>query len=318
MLENLQSVSILIPIYNEEENINSLYREINNVMDSTEFDYEIIMVDDRSLDRSWEVIADIAKKDKKVKAISFVRNVGQTYALQAGFEIAKKEIIIPLDGDGQNDPHEIPKLIQKLNEGYDVVSGWRHKRKDNLFLRKIPSWIANVVISSITNVHLHDYGCTMKAYRRSIVKHIKLYGEMHRFIPVYASWYGEKVIEVPVNHRPRTKGISKYGIGRTFRVLLDLVTITFLTKYFLKPMYFFGKIGILSIASGVITFLLMLYYKFILHINFTRTPLMVLTAIFFMLGAIIILMGLMSELIMRTYYESQNARPFIINEKINN
>ena len=243
--------SIVVPIYNEEDNISELYRAITSALDGTDTNYEIIMVDDGSIDGSFSALKEIAARDQRVKVIRFRRNFGQTAAMSAGFDAAAGDIIIPMDGDLQNDPADIPRLIDKLHEGYDVVSGWRSERKDTFITRKIPSILANALISSLTGVHLHDYGCTLKAYRREVLDGINLYGEMHRFVPALASQVGAKVAEMPVNHRPRLHGTSKYGISRTLRVILDLMTVKFLLTYSTKPIQLFGRWGVYTLLAGL-------------------------------------------------------------------
>ena len=250
-------LSIIIPVYNEEDNILPLFSAVSDVVRKNNYSAEIIFIDDGSSDRTVERI----KSLQDAKLIRFRKNFGQTAAMSAGIDFASGDVIIPMDGDLQNDPNDIPKLLEKLNEGYDVVSGWRKDRKDNPIKRNLPSRIANGLISSISGVHLHDYGCSLKAYRRDVIKDIKLYGEMHRFIPVYANWMGGKVTEVPVTHHPRIHGVSKYGINRTFKVVLDLIVIKFLQKYAQKSIHVFGGLGLLSFFFSFISAAVMFYYK---------------------------------------------------------
>ncbi len=310
-------LSIVTPIYNEEENIKQLFIEIKEALIPLVLEYEVIAVNDGSKDNSLKVLKEEALKDNRIKVISFKRNFGQTPAMVAGFDYARGEIIIPLDADLQNDPKDIPILLNKLTEGYDIVSGWRKNRQDKLISRKIPSWIANYIISKSTNVHLHDYGCTMKAYRKEFLKELKLYGEMHRFIPALAVWHGAKIAEVVTNHRERKYGQTKYGISRTFRVILDLLTVKFLTKYSTRPMHFFGGFGIFSFVLGVISFVLAIYLRIIGLATLIQTPLPLLAVFFCLAGMQLILMGLLAEMIMRNYFENQNKTTYIIKEKIN-
>ena len=277
--------SIVLPVYNEGENIDNSYRELVACLDALGTGYEIIMVDDGSTDDSWAKISALAKNDRRIKALSFRRNFGQTAAMAAGFDVAVGEVVIPLDADLQNDPADIPKLLARLAEGYDVVSGWRRDRKDKLLLRKVPSLLANRLISRLTGVHLHDYGCTLKAYRREVLSRISLYGELHRFVPALASMVGAKVTEIPVNHRPRRAGVSKYGIDRTLRVILDLVTVKFLLKYSVRPMQLFGRWGAWTFLAAGISGLTTLYMKFFEGLSMNRNPLLVLTAFLMFIAA---------------------------------
>src|SRR3989339_134278 len=298
-------LSLVVPVYNEEENIAQLLKEVKEAMFILSSEYEVIAINDGSKDNSLAVLKDKAAKDEKIKIVSFKRNFGQTAALAAGFDYATGEVIIPLDADLQNDPRDIPLLLNKLIEGYDVVSGWRKNRQDKLISRKIPSWIANYIISKTTGVHLHDYGCTMKAYRREVLQGIKLYGEMHRFIPAIAVWHGAKIAEITINHRERRFGKTKYGISRTFRVILDLLTVKFLTKYLTRPMHFFGGVGIFSFVMGAISFLCAFYLRFIGYATLIQTPLPLLGIFFCLMGMQLVLMGVLAEMIMRNYFESQ-------------
>ncbi|MDD4900820.1 MAG: glycosyltransferase family 2 protein [Patescibacteria group bacterium] len=310
-------LSLVLPIYNEEENIVQLLKEIKEAMLSLSLEYEVIAINDGSKDKSLAVLKEAATEDKRIKIISFKRNFGQTAALSAGFDHATGEAVIPLDADLQNDPKDISSLLDKLSEGYDIVSGWRKNRRDKLVSRKIPSWIANYIISKTTDVHLHDYGCTMKAYRREALQEIKLYGEMHRFIPAIAVWHGAKITEIAVNHRERGFGKTKYGISRTFRVVLDLLTVKFLTKYLTRPMHFFGGVGIFSFVLGTVSFIAALYLRFIGYATLIETPLPLIGVFFCLMGAQLVLMGLLAEMIMRNYFESQGKPTYMIKEKIN-
>lgn len=308
-------LSIVIPIYNEEENIEKLYKELEAILKS--FKYEIIAVNDGSRDNSFQILERIAKNDSNFKVINFRKNFGQTAAILAGIDFSSGDIIIPMDADLQNDPADIPRFLEKINEGFDVVSGWRKKRQDKLLTRKIPSWLANYLISVITKVKLHDYGCTMKAYQKEVIKNVRLYGEMHRFMPAYTSWYGAKIAEIIVNHRPRKYGKAKYGVSRTFKVILDLLTVKFLTDYSTKPMHFFGRAGYWSLFFGFLSGISALILRLFLAVSFIQTPLPLLTAFLILIGVQFILMGLLAEIIIRNYYESQNKSIYLIKEKIN-
>lgn len=309
--------SIVVPIYNEQDNIEELYHSITSSLGASGFEYEILMVDDGSSDGSFKLLQQLAAVDRNVKVIRLRRNFGQTAAMSAGFDAACGEVIIPMDGDLQNDPADIPRLMAKLHEGYDVVSGWRSDRKDTFVTRKIPSMIANSLISYFTGVHLHDYGCTLKAYRREVLDGINLYGEMHRFVPALASLVGAKVTEIPVNHRPRLHGVSKYGISRTLRVVLDLMTVKFLLAYSTKPIQLFGKWGVYTLLAGMTTGSLTVYMKFFEHISMNRNPLLILTAFLIFMGVQFIVLGLLGELNARTYYESQGKPIYVIRNRIN-
>ncbi len=317
LLSKKPYLSIVIPLYNEEENILPLYEEISHVLKNLRREGEIIFIDDGSTDKSFQILKNLVAKDKRIKVIQFKRNFGQTAALSAGIEFSKGEVVIPMDGDLQNDPNDIPKLLAKLEEGYDVVSGWRKNRKDPYLTRKIPSSIANWLISVITKVKLHDYGCTLKAYRREAIERIRLYGEMHRFIPAYAAWEGARITELTVNHRPRIRGKSKYGITRTFKVLLDLITVKFLGSFSTKPLYIFGGGGAIFLLGGFVSGSVLIYLKLFKGVYMIQSPLLHLTALLITLGFQMLLMGLLAELLVRVYYESLDKKPFVIKEKIN-
>ncbi|MFQ5929742.1 MAG: glycosyltransferase family 2 protein [Acidobacteriota bacterium] len=312
MTENRLELSIVIPVFNERENLRPLYHQLKSVLDLMATSYEILFIDDGSLDGSTEQLKSLSESDSSVSVLELVRNFGQTAAMAAGFEHAHGRIIIPLDADLQNDPQDIPRIIEKLREGYDVVSCWRKDRKDPWLTRVLPSRLANRLISWISGVHLHDYGCTLKGYRRDIVKHIRLYGEMHRFIPIFASWAGARVAEIPVRHHSRRYGESKYGMVRTGKVLLDLITIKFLGSYSTKPMYLFGGLGFLSFFGGVLLGGLMLYQKFSYAVKAHRNPLLLLSMFFFIVGVQFILFGLVAELVVRTYHESQSKPTYLV------
>lgn len=310
-------LSIIIPIYNEVENINLLHQKLNEVLIPLSNPYEVILINDGSKDGSKELLDKVAQKDKNIKVIHFIRNYGQTTAMMAGIDYAKGDIIIPMDADLQNDPTDIPHLLTKLKEGYDVCSGWRKDRKDNAIKRNLPSRLANGLISRISGVRLHDYGCSLKAYKKDVIKGVKLYGEMHRFIPIYASWQGAKVTEIPVKHHARQFGESKYGLERTIKVVLDLIVIKFLAKYSQKPIHIFGSFALLNFGLSMLSFVWMIYLKFGGGLTFTSTPLPTLSAIFFIVGFQSIFMGLIAEILMRTYYESQDKRTYIVKETLN-
>ena len=310
-------LSVIVPVYNEQDNLVSLHGEIVKAVDG-KFSFEVIFIDDGSSDNSFQILKELQAKDSRVRVILFRRNFGQTAAMSAGFDHARGQVIVPLDGDRQNDPADIPKLIDKLDEGFDVVSGWRKDRKDKTLTRKFPSKVANWIIGKMTGVKLHDYGCSLKAYRSDVLKSIRLYGEMHRFIPALASWSGAKITEMPVNHRPRTAGVAKYGLERIIKVVLDLMTVKFLGSYATKPIYIFGGLGILSGIGSTISGLVVLYLKFISpqHLSMNRNPLLILSAILFMATIQFILMGLLAEMIVRTYHESQDRPIYAIREII--
>ena len=310
-------VSVVIPVFNEQANIEPLHQQIADSLND-KYSYEVVFVDDGSTDNSVDVLKRVQNSSAKVRIIRFSRNFGQTAALSAGFDHAKGQIIIAMDADQQNDPADIPKMIDKLKEGYDVVSGWRKQRRDKLITRRIPSMAANWLISTITGVKLHDYGCTLKAYNRKVLEQTNLYGEMHRFIPVLASWSGASICEMVVNHRPRTAGCAKYGIGRTFKVLLDLITVKFLGSFSTKPIYIFGGLGLITALGALLTGLAVFYQKFISasHLAMNRNPLLVLTALLITTTIQFVLMGLIAEMLVRTYHESQNRPTYVIREII--
>jgi glycosyltransferase involved in cell wall biosynthesis len=310
-------ISVNIPIYNEQENIETLYNNLIAVLNSLDAEYEIIFINDGSGDDSSELIDSIANKNPNVKVIHLLKNYGQTYAMLAGFDYAKGDIIVTMDGDNQNDPKDIPLLLEKIDEGYSVVSGWRKNRKDAKFSKIIPSKIANWLISRITGIKLHDYGCSLKAYKKEVIKDLKLYGEMHRFIPIYSFWKGAKVAEIVVSHQPRRFGSSHYGISRVTKVLLDLILVKFLDKQFQRPIHLFGSFGLINFFLAFLSFFLMLYYKYLGGKSFIETPLPTLTILFLLVGVISILLGIVAEIVMRTYYESQNKKPYLVERIVN-
>lgn len=310
-------LSIIVPIYNEEESVNALYERIRAAIEPTGIDYELILVDDGSIDRSFMLLKAIAVEDNRVRVIRFRRNFGQTAAMAAGFDAATGRVVVPMDGDLQNDPADIPRLLAKIDEGYDVVSGWRKDRQDTFINRKLPSIIANGLISRFTGVHLHDYGCTLKAYRREVLDGINLYGEMHRFVPALASQVGAKVTELPVKHHQRMFGKSKYGISRTVRVVLDLMTVKFLLSYSTKPIQLFGKWGVYTLMAGFLSGITTIYMKLFEHTSMNRNPLWILTVFLLFMGIQFIVLGLLGELNARTYYEAQGKPIYVIREKLN-
>jgi glycosyltransferase involved in cell wall biosynthesis len=310
-------LSIVVPIYNEEDNILQLHASVDTALANSDIEYELILVDDGSSDGSFSLLKSLAENDSRVKVIRFRRNFGQTAAMSAGFNAASGRVVVPMDGDLQNDPTDIPRLLAKIYEGYDVVSGWRKNRKDTFINRKFPSILANYLISKMTGVHLHDYGCTLKAYRHEVLEGINLYGEMHRFVPALASQVGAKVTEIPVLHHPRLYGKTKYGISRTMRVILDLMTVKFLLAYSTKPIQLFGKWGIYTLFGGFITGSLTLYMKLIDHVSMNRNPLLIMTAFLLFMGVQFIVLGLLGELNARTYYEAQSKPIYVIKEKLN-
>lgn len=314
--EKTLDLSIVVPFYNEEENLEELYQNLNSVLPGLHQSYEILFVDDGSKDRGPEILKSLAQKDPHIKIISFTRNFGQTAAMSAGFREASGRVYITLDADNQNDPKDIPHLLEKMKEGYGVVSGWRKDRQDTFLTRKLPSKIANWIISKVTGVHLKDYGCTLKAYDARYIDSVSLYGEMHRFIPAYASYVGATVTEVPVNHLPRTKGVSKYGLSRTFKVVLDLFTVKFLGSYAHKPLYLFGGVGMVFNILALLSAGMVLYQKFNNGVFAHKNPLLLLAVFLSVLGVMLIMMGLIAELLIRTYHESQDKNVYLIKERI--
>jgi glycosyltransferase involved in cell wall biosynthesis len=304
--------SIVVPIYNEEENINDLYGQIRQTVDKMRETCEIIFVDDGSTDRSYEALEKIYLSDKRVKIIRFRKNFGQTSAMVAGFDKARGEIIVSMDADLQNSPSDIPKLLSKIKEGYDIVSGWRKDRKDKLLTRKIPSQMANRLISYITGVKLHDYGCTLKAFRNEVIKNINLYGEMHRFIPAVSSWMGINIAEVPVTHNPRLRGTSKYGLSRTIRVILDLITVKFLLSFSTRPIQIFGLFGLVSLFLGFAFLLIVVVQRQFFDVPASDRPLLFISVFTVFAGLQFILMGLLAEMQVRIYHESQNKPIYAI------
>ncbi|MDD8014084.1 MAG: glycosyltransferase family 2 protein [Acidobacteriota bacterium] len=309
-------LSIVIPVYNEGENLEDLYQEINAACGRLQKSCEIIFIDDGSTDNSMAVLRGIHGRDPKVKIIRFRKNFGQTPALSAGFDYARGDIIITLDADLQNDPGDFPRLLEKVDEGYDIVSGWRKSRKDRFLTRLVPSKIANWLISHITHVRLHDYGCTLKAFRREVVKNIHLYGEMHRFIPAIASDMGVSIAEVEVNHRPRRRGKSKYNIFRTPRVILDLLTVKFLLSYSTRPLQIFGIFGLVSGLTGGILAIVLSYQRLVLRQAIANRPLLLLAILLIVIGIQFITLGLLAEIMVRAYHESSQKRTYFVKETV--
>jgi glycosyltransferase involved in cell wall biosynthesis len=304
-------ISVVVPVYNELGSVATLYSELTEILDNVATSAEIVFVDDGSSDGSPDMLDKLAQRDPRVQVVHLRRNYGQTAALMAGFRQATGEVIIPMDGDGQNDPADIPRLLDKLAEGYDVVSGWRTAREDKLS-RRLPSIVANRLISSLLGVSLHDYGCTLKAYRREVIEDVRLYGEMHRFIPIYAAWEGARVTELPVNHRARRHGKSKYGFGRIARVLLDLVILYFLDRAFDRPMQFFGKLGLAFWGLAVLIFGWAVILKYGYDVTLIQTPLPLLAATVGLSGVLFILLGILAELQIRIYFEGRGQPPYKI------
>ncbi len=305
------SVSIVVPLYNEEDNVAILHERLKEVLDNLGTEYEIVYVDDGSIDRTLSLLEEIQKKDKNVMLLSLRRNFGQTAAFAAGFDFARGDIVVTMDGDLQNDPKDIPRLLDAIKD-YDLVSGWRKKRKDAFLTRRLPSMIANWLISKVTGVKLHDYGCSLKAYRRDVVKNLRLYGEMHRFIPAVASWYGVRVSEIETTHHPRLRGKSKYGVSRTIKVLLDLITVKFLQSFSTKPMQFFGPMGMLFGVAGLGISIYLSVEKLFSGVDIGGRPLLLLGALLIIVGVQFVGMGLLGEMLVRVYHESQKKPIYTI------
>ncbi len=306
--------SVVIPVYNEEESIEALIRETRLSLEPLEKDYEVVVVDDGSTDGTYPLLSALHKKERRVKIIRLRRNFGQTAALAAGLSYAQGEVVIMMDGDGQNDPKDISALLRKLEEGYDLVTGWRYPRQDPFWSRRLPSLIANGLISWLTRVKLHDYGCTLKAIRREVAKDLKLYGEMHRFIPAIAHERGARIAEIRVHHRARRLGQSKYGIGRTFRVVLDLVTVKFLLSYATRPLQIFGLIGLVSGGVGFLIGLYLSLQKMLYDLSIGDRPLLLLAVLLIFIGIQFVTLGLLGEMLARTYHESQDKPVFVVKE----
>jgi glycosyltransferase involved in cell wall biosynthesis len=309
------TISVVIPLYNEEENVRELHDRLKAVLDAMDTDYEVLFIDDGSTDSTLQLLQDIQAQDNQVVVLSLRRNFGQTAAFAAGFDYSRGDIIVTMDGDLQNDPNDIPRLIELMKD-HDLVSGWRKKRKDPFISRRLPSIMANWLISKVTGVNLHDYGCSLKAYKRDVIKNLKLYGEMHRFIPAVASWYGVRIAEIETTHHPRLRGKSKYGISRTMKVVLDLITVKFLQSFSTKPLQFFGPIGL---ASGMLGFLISLFLaieKLLLGKEIGGRPLLLLGALLIIVGIQFIGMGLLGEMMVRVYHETQKKPIYVIKKVI--
>jgi glycosyltransferase involved in cell wall biosynthesis len=315
--DKIELLSTIVPVFNEEESLPKFTAELMPVLQDLGLPFEVIFVNDGSTDNSAEILEQLAAENPAIKLVHFRRNFGQTAAMMAGLDFSSGDVIVPIDADLQNDPKDIPLLLEKLDEGYDLVSGWRKDRKDSKISRNFPSWVANKLISRISGVRLHDYGCTLKAYRRSIIEDVRLYGEMHRFLPIYASWAGARTTELAVNHNAREQGTSKYGLERIFKVPLDLIVVKFLSDYSQKPIYVFGGFGLFSHLLALITFAVMIYYKFWGGKTFIETPLPMVVVLFVLMGFISMLLGLIAELVVRTYHESQDKSTYIVRTMTN-
>ncbi len=308
-------LSVVVPIYNERESIGKLYEKLEKILPGLNLKYEVLLIDDGSMDDTYSQLLKIHRKNKLFKIIRFRKNFGQTAAMNAGFDYANGKVIITLDADLQNDPRDIPVLLGKLNEGYDIVSGWRKNRKDKA-IRRFPSTVANKIISKLTGVHLHDYGCTLKAYRKEVIDNINLYGEMHRYIPAIASWMGVRVAEVPVIHHGRKYGKSKYGISRTIKVILDIITLKFLLSYSQSPIQVFGLLGLFSAAAGVFITAYLIVMRIFFNQSLSNRPLFILSIFMVFIGVQLITMGLLAEVLMRVYHEVQNKSIYVIRDII--
>jgi glycosyltransferase involved in cell wall biosynthesis len=307
-------ISVIVPVFNEVANVRPLCDELQEVLAQQEQGWEVIFIDDGSTDGTVDILRQLSQADTRVRTVIFRRNFGQTAALSAGFDHARGQVIVPMDGDLQNDPHDIPKLLELLEQGHDVVSGWRRRRNEPFLTRRLPSLVANWFIGRLTKVRIHDYGCTLKAYRRDVIRNVRLYGEMHRFIPVYASWVGARVLEMEVNHRPRRHGHSKYGLFRVFKVSLDLLTVKFLGSYGTSPIYAFGGAGMVLCALGILSGAWTIWEKIIYGTWVHDNPVILLAVFLFLLGTQSILIGLLAEISIRTYYESQGKTTYIVRE----
>lgn len=314
--ENVPDISVFLPVFDEEANLRPLHAKLDDALRQLGRSAEIIYVDDGSSDNSLAILRELAQLDVRVRVVALRRNYGQTAAMAAGIDAARGRVLIPMDADMQNDPADIARLLAKLDEGYDVVSGWRKDRQDKLITRKIPSMLANRLISWIGGVPLHDYGCSLKAYRRESLEDVRLYGEMHRFIPIYASWAGARVTEIPVEHHARTMGKSKYGLSRTIKVVFDLMTVKFMASYQTKPLYVFGTCGVLAFVVSLLAGLYAVFLKLFHKADFVQTPLPILAIVMFAVGVQFLLMGLLAEMQVRTYHESQAKPIYAVREKI--
>jgi glycosyltransferase involved in cell wall biosynthesis len=310
-------LSVIIPVYNEELNLPGLLEQVHAALSPMRRQYEIILIDDGSTDGSYAVLARMARTDPTLTVVRFRRNFGQTPAMQAGIDIAQGQVIVTLDADLQNDPADIPRMVAKLEEGYDLVAGWRADRQDAFLNRRLPSMIANRIIGNSTGVRLHDYGCTLKVISADLAKRFRLYGEMHRFIPAVAAFIGARITELPVNHRQRQHGRSKYGIGRTLRVVLDLITVRFIQNYLTRPMQVFGLLGLLLGSAGTLISVWLAVEKLVFHKNLADRPLLLLGILLIVVGVQLLSLGLMADIVARTYHEAQGQRPYFIRNVIN-
>jgi glycosyltransferase involved in cell wall biosynthesis len=313
--QEVPAVSVVVPVFNEVENVEALWEELSRVLQELGQPYEILIVDDGSRDGTYTKLRYLNGRDPRLVVIRFRRNFGQTAAMAAGFDRARGKVIVTMDGDLQNDPAEIPRLLNKIQEGYDVVSGWRARRKDHFLSRRLPSIAANWLIGLVTGIRLHDYGCSLKAYRRSVIRNVRLYGEMHRFLPALCSWAGAEICEIPVNHRPRKFGRSKYGLSRTVRVILDLLTVKFLLSYSTRPIHVFGSAGLFCGTIGLFTAAYLTWEKLVLHKPLSQRPLLELASLLMLVGIQLVTMGLLGELTTRTYYEAQGKPIYVIQEE---
>ena len=311
---NTPEISLVIPVYNEEDNLIPLYEKIVESLEPDAIEFEVILVNDGSRDKSMQRLRELVDRDSRIVAVDLRRNFGQTAAMAAGIDHARGEFVVTLDADLQNDPADIPAMLSRAKEGFDIVSGWRKERKDAFVSRTLPSMIANKIISTITGTHLHDYGCTLKVYRREALKGLSLYGEMHRFLPALVARHGASILEMKVSHHPRLHGESKYGIGRTFKVILDLLTVKFLTSYSTKPIYVFGGVGMVLFFAGFFAAVVMVYAKLVHGISMILTPLPNLSAMLVILGMQSLMLGLLAELVIRTYHESQDKKIYVVRE----
>ncbi len=311
------ALSVVVPIYDEVDNLRELCDEIRSVAEREGLDFELVFVNDGSTDGSREVLDELASADERIKVVHFVRNYGQTAAMSAGFKLSRAPVVVTLDADLQNDPSDIPALLARLEEGHDVVCGWRKERKDAFFTRNLPSWVANKIISVTSKVPLHDYGCTLRAYRREFLEDLPLYGEMHRFIPIYVTWAGARLTEMPVNHRPRTRGRSKYGLSRVFKVLLDLVTVKFLRDYYVNPIYFFGYFGFLLGFLGVASIGAAIFMKFYYGTWMHKNPFVIFSVMFFIMALVMFSMGVIAEVLIRMNFEIQKKPPYKVMRLVN-
>lgn len=316
-INNQELISVIVPVFNEEGALPELVARIVGALESHDFEFEIITVDDGSVDGSFAVLQRLAVGQTRLKVIRLARNFGQTAAMMAGLDSSCGSIIVPIDADLQNDPSDIPRLVAKLQEGYDVVSGWRRYRKDAPIRRNFLSRRANWLISKLSGVKLHDYGCSLKAYRRSVIHNVKLYGEMHRFVPIYASWYGARITEIEVEHYPRAYGRSNYGMIRIVKVILDLIVVCFLDRWIGKPIYVFGGFGLLWLLASLVVLADVLYLKIFQHVSMILTPLPLLAAMSFMMGIMSILLGLLAEIAVRVYFESQSKAIYFVRDTVN-